>query len=321
MKNSTIKIYNFMKLKKVFSFLSLFLIIASFVLISTRGLNMGVDFKGGTLIQLQYKEKPPIDAVRSIISGDDMFGSSTVSKFGNNNEITVKTIVSSSNVANDLNSYVKNILKDTGSFEIRRIDMVGPKVGEELTKNGLLSMFLALLSIFIYVYFRFEWKFSLSSIIPLFHDIIITLGFLSLFKIEVNLDVLAALLTIIGYSLNDTIIIFDRIRENVVKVKNNLNEIIDFSISSTLSRTLITSLTTLLVVIALTLFGGDIIKPFAITLLMGIIIGTYSSIYVASSGLTYLNFDVDSYKKMMKTKEERRKEKEKLRNQFENGIV
>jgi len=321
MKNSTIKIFNFMKLKNTFTLLSLFLIISSFILLGTRGLNMGVDFNGGTLIQLQYKDKPVIEKVRQIIAKDSTFGSSTVSKFGNNNEITIKTIVSSNNVANDLNSYIKNILKETGEFEIRRIDMVGPKVGEELTKNGLLSMFLALLSIFIYVYFRFEWKFSLSSIIPLFHDIIITMGLLSLFRIEVNLDVLAALLTIIGYSLNDTIIIFDRIRENVVKVKDNLDNIINYSISSTLSRTLITSLTTLLVVISLTLFGGDIIKPFSITLLMGIIIGTYSSIYVASSGLTYLKFDVKNYTAMMNEKDRQRKEKDKLRNQFENGVV
>jgi preprotein translocase subunit SecF len=321
MKNSTIKIFNFMKFKNTFTLLSLFLIISSFVLLGTRGLNMGVDFNGGTLIQLQYKDKPVIENVRKIIVKDETFGSSTISKFGNNNEITIKTIVSSNNVANDLNSYIKDILKETGDFEIRRIDMVGPKVGEELTKNGLLSMFLALLSIFIYVYFRFEWKFSLSSIIPLFHDIIITMGLLSLFKIEVNLDVLAALLTIIGYSLNDTIIIFDRIRENVVKVKDNLDNIINYSISSTLSRTLITSLTTLLVVISLTLFGGDIIKPFSITLLMGIIIGTYSSIYVASSGLTYLKFDIKNYTMVMNEKEKQRKEKDKLRNQFENGIV
>lgn len=315
------KIYNFMGKKVTFGIFSLILILLSFASIATKGINWGVDFAGGTVVQLKYNKTADLNEIRDKINSSGILGSAAVTKFGSDREIVIKGKSSSSKVNNDLGKEIKNILKDTGTFEIRRIDMVGPKVGDELREKGLMAVSLALLGILIYVAFRFEWKFAISSIIPLFHDIIITIGMISVFQIEVNLDVLAGILTIVGYSLNDTIIVFDRIREWLGHKIDDLNEVINQAVSNTLSRTTLTSLTTFFVVLTLFLFGGEIINPFSFTLLVGIVVGTYSSIFIASPSLIAFKFDVKQYKENMALKEKRRKEKERLRAQFEDGMI
>ncbi len=229
---------------------------------------------------------------------------------------------SSKNVKQDIGDVVRKQLAGTGNFEIRRVDIVGPKVGSELREKGLMAMFLAIASILIYVAFRFEWRFAVASIMALVHDVSIALGAISLFSIDVNLDVLAALLTLLGYSLNDTIIVFDRIREGIVKSKeSDLAAIINESITKTLSRTTLTSLTTFFVVLTLFLFGGEIIHAFSFTMLVGIIVGTYSSIFVASPILMWLGFDVKNYRAKLAEKAKREAEKEKMRAQYEGGMV
>jgi preprotein translocase subunit SecF len=200
--------------------------------------------------------------------------------------------------------------------------MVGPKVGNALQEKGLMALSLALIVILMYVSYRFEWRFAIASILALIHDISIALGAIVLFSIDVNLDILAAILTILGYSLNDTIIVFDRIREGVQTSKENqLNEVVNESVSRTLSRTTLTSLTTFFVVLTLYLFGGEIISGFSFTLLVGIVVGTYSSIFVASSFLVQLNFSISNYRESEALKLKRQQEKDRMRAQFEQGIV
>ena len=321
---NNIKIFNFMKYKYLFGILSLFLIIISIYNITIKQLNYGVDFAGGTLIQIKYNNNNiQIEKIRKKLKEEKEFKSVSVTKFGNNNEFIIKMQLTNSNLKNKINKKLKKVLKDTGLFEIRRVDMVGPKVGAELKEKGIKATIFALIGILIYIIIRYELIFSVSSVIPLFHDVIITLGFISILNIEINLDVLAAILTIIGYSLNDTIIIFDRIKETIItQVKEKeLNKIINYAISSTLTRTLITSLTTFFVIFTLYIYGGEIIKPFAITLLIGIIVGTYSSIYIASSSLIFLKFDILQYRKKIEQKKKKEKEKEQLRTKYANGIL
>jgi preprotein translocase subunit SecF len=206
--------------------------------------------------------------------------------------------------------------------DIRRVDIVGAKVGNELKEKGLKAFFFAIAGILIYVAIRFEWRFAVASVLALFHDTIISMGAVSFFNIEVNLDVLAAILTLMGYSLNDTIVVFDRIREQVLASKeNDLAKIINEAVSMTLSRTVLTSLTTFFVVLTLFLFGGEIIKPFSFTLLVGIIVGTYSSIFIASPLLIWLGFKVDDFRKKLSEKEKRKREKEKMRQMYQGGVV
>jgi len=200
--------------------------------------------------------------------------------------------------------------------------MVGPKIGGELREKGLKATLFAIIGILIYLTFRFEWRFALASVIALVHDVSIALGAIALFQVPFNLDILAAVLTILGYSLNDTIIVFDRIREGIEKAKSYvLSDIIDESVTKTLSRTTLTSLTTFFVVLVLYLFGGEILKGFSFTLLVGVVVGTYSSIFIASPILMWLGFSVKDYKQSLADKKKREIEKEKLRNQFEQGIV
>jgi len=315
--------YQFMKNRQYFNFLSILLMVSSIIILSVKGLNYGVDFKGGTLIQVKYLDKKaPLQEVREIFENNKNFKSPSITKFGNDYEMTIKTIIVNQKLNQNINTTIYEILKKTGKISIERVDMVGAKVGSELRDNGLLALSLSLLAIFIYLFFRFEVIFSISAILPLFHDVLITLGIISLLNIEVNLDVLAAVLTIIGYSLNDTIIIFDRIREFITSSKEKvLTTIIDNSINSTLSRTLITSLTTLFVVGSLTIFGSKIIFPFAITLFIGIIIGTYSSIYVAASSLISFKFNIIKFRNHLEEKERNRREREKNRALYENGVI
>ena len=316
------KIYNFMGKRVPFLAFSSFLVIASIILIFTKGLHLGIDFSGGTLIQVQYTKEAPIPQIREILKKTAKFEKAVVTKFGSNSEIIIKIPTSTTALGKDIGDEVRTILKSTGEYKIRRVDMVGPKVGNALREKGLMALALALIVILAYVSFRFEWRFAVASILALVHDISIALGAISLFQIDVNLDILAAILTILGYSLNDTIIVFDRIREGVATSKENqLDKVINESVSATLSRTTLTSLTTFFVVLTLYLFGGEIISGFSFTLLVGVVVGTYSSIFIAASFLVQLNFSISNYRAMQAEKEKRAKEKDRLRAQFEQGTV
>jgi len=311
-----------MSKSKRFGLLSVAALILSIGLILSKGFNYGIDFAGGTLIQVQYEGKAPIDKVRNAIDTDKAYEGATVTFFGGEDEVVIKTKMSSKNLGEDIGDKVRVLLKDTGKFEVRRVDMVGAKVGSELREQGLMAMLLAIIGILIYVSFRFEWRFAVASVMALLHDVTIAMGMIVLFNIEVNLDILAALLTILGYSLNDTIIVFDRIREGIRTIKDpDLAGIIDESVSRTLSRTTLTSLTTFFVVFTLWMFGGEIIHGFGFTLLVGIIVGTYSSIFVASPILMWLGFSVGGFREKEAEKLKREKEKEKMRAMYEKGTI
>ena len=316
------KIIDFMSRSKLFIMISLAMILASYAILFTKGLNYGIDFAGGTLIQVKYEGPAPIKKIREALKKDPAFASASVTEFGSPDEVVIKIRTSSKSVSTDIGDKVRNLLKETGTFEVRRVDMVGPKVGSELREKGLMAMLISILVILIYVSFRFEWRFALASIFALVHDVSIALGAIALFNIDVNLDILAAILTILGYSLNDTIIVFDRIREGIQKSKvYDLFQIINESITKTLSRTTLTSLTTFFVVLTLFLFGGEIIHGFSFTMLVGVVVGTYSSIFIASPMLKWLGFDVSDYKRKLAEKERLRLEKEKMRKEFEGGVV
>ena len=316
------KIYDFMGKSKFFITLSLILVLASYVILFTRGLHYGIDFAGGTLVQLKYEKSAPIKKIREDLKKDPIFKNASITEFGSPNEVVIRFSTSSSSVGVDIGDKVRELLKNTGKFKVRRVDMVGPKVGNELREKGLMAMVLSIIAILIYVAFRFEWRFGLAAILALVHDVSISLGFVSLFQIDVNLDILAAILTIMGYSLNDTIIVFDRIREGIKEAKvMDLFSVINESVTKTLSRTTLTSLTTFFVVLTLYLFGGEIIKGFSFTLLIGIIVGTYSSIFVASPLLKWLGFSIEDFRKKEAEKEKRRREKEKIRQMYEGGVV
>jgi preprotein translocase subunit SecF len=318
---SSNKIYDFMSKRNLFISISLIFIIGSIVLIFTKGFNWGIDFKGGTVVQVQFQKQAPVKEIRELLS--KKYEGVSVTNFGSPQEVIIKFPVKAKNsVTKDMGDKVEEILKPLGKFEIRRVDIVGAKVGGELTEKGIKALLFAIIGVLIYVAFRFEWTFAVASIFALIHDLTISIGFVSLFNIDVNLDVLAALLTILGYSLNDTIVVFDRIREEIVESKErNLGALINSAVSQTLSRTTLTSLTTFFVVLTLFMFGGEIIKPFSFTLLVGIIAGTYSSIFIASPLLIWLGFKVDDFRKNLAEKEKRRREKEKLRQQFEQGVM
>jgi preprotein translocase subunit SecF len=315
------KTYDFMSKRNLFISISLFFIISSFVLMFTKGFNWGIDFKGGTVVQVRFENKAPLAQIRELLA--KKYEGVSVTNFGSDKEVIIKFPVKVKNsVTKDMGDTIAKILKPLGKFEVRRVDIVGAKVGGELTEKGIKALAFAIIGILIYVAFRFEWTFAVASVLALVHDITISLGFVSLFNIDVNLDVLAALLTILGYSLNDTIVVFDRIREEIVTTKErDLASLINSSVSKTLSRTTLTSLTTFFVVLTLFLFGGDIIKPFSFTLLVGVVVGTYSSIFIASPLLIWLGFKIDDFRKNLAEKEKRRREKEKLRQQFEQGVM
>jgi preprotein translocase subunit SecF len=297
-------------------------VILSLGIILTKGFNYGIDFAGGTLIQVQYEGKAPISEIRKVIDAEKSYEGATVTFFGSEDEVVIRTKMSSKALGEDVADKVRTLLKDTGNFEVRRVDMVGAKVGSELREQGLMAMVLAIIGILIYVSFRFEWRFAVASVLALLHDISIAMGMIVLFNVEVNLDILAAMLTLLGYSLNDTIIVFDRIREGIRTIKDpDLSVIIDESVTRTLSRTTLTSLTTFFVILMLYLFGGEIIKGFSFTLLVGIIVGTYSSIFVASPILMWLGFSVGGFREKEAAKLKREKDKEKMRAMYENGTI
>ncbi|MCG7948854.1 MAG: protein translocase subunit SecF, partial [Candidatus Thiodiazotropha taylori] len=264
-------------------FSSALLLIAIGAIIA-RGLNLGIDFTGGTLVEVKYPEAIELAVVREALDKDG-FSEAVVQHFGTPQEVLVRLAPQEGMESAELSDRAFRAMQGINSeAELRRVEFVGPQVGEELTEKGGLAMLYALIGILIYVGLRFEYRFAVGSVIALIHDVLITVGFFALFHVEFDLPVLAAVLAVIGYSLNDTIVVFDRIRENFRKMrKGETVEIINTSVKQTLSRTLITSGTTLLVLIALFLFGGEIIHGFALALIVGVVIGTYSSIYVASS--------------------------------------
>lgn len=316
------KTFDFMSKKIISLFISLTLVLASYAILATKGLNYGIDFAGGTVIQVKYDKAAPINEMRELISTNELFSGASISEFGSVDEVVIRVRTSSSSVTSDMGDVAREVLKGSGNFEIRRVDIVGPKVGNELREKGIMAMVLAIIGILFYVSFRFEWRFALASVVALIHDVSIAMGAISLFAIEVNLDILAAMLTILGYSLNDTIIVFDRIREGINKIKSFLlSEVINESVTRTLSRTTLTSLTTFFVVLTLWMWGGEIIHGFGFTLLVGIIVGTYSSIFVASPVLIWLGFDIKAFRTKLSNKEKRKVEKERMRAQFEQGTL
>ena len=280
---------NFNKFYKLFNIISLILVIASILLLFFKGLNFGVDFKGGTLIELRTNDKQVnITTLRDSFNNMNL-GDVNIKKFGNDDDYLIK--IEKKDTTNNL---IETIKKDLSlsigdTFNFRRVENVGPKVSSELLKSGIIAIALSLAAMLFYIWIRFEWQFSLGAILALFHDVIITLGLFSLFNLEINLSIVAAVLTIVGYSMNDTVVIYDRVRENLRKFSDiKIDELTNISINETLSRTIITSVTTLLALVSIYLFGGEILKGFSLAMIMGVVFGTYSSIYIANPILVKL---------------------------------
>jgi len=278
--------YNFSSKFKPANILSIILFILSVIFIAFKGLNYGIDFKGGTLIELR-SINADVSSIRNSLN-DMKLGDVNVKKFGKEGDFLIKVEEQRDN--NNLIPKIKQKLSDSLNSEInfRRVENVGPKVSAELLQSGIIAITLSLAAMLFYIWIRFEWQFSLGSIVALVHDVILTLGVFSALSIEVNLSIVAAVLTIVGYSMNDTVVIFDRIRENLLKFSRiGIGEISDISINETLSRTMITSLTTLLAVVSIFVLGGEILKGFSFAMILGVIVGTYSSIFIASPVLSY----------------------------------
>ena len=289
---------NFNKFYKLFNLISLGLVVASILLLFFKGLNFGVDFKGGTLIELRSNDKNiNVTSLRQSFSKMNL-GDFNVKKFGNENDFLIK-IEKKDTSANAIEIIKKDLTSSIGgSFNFRRVENVGPKVSAELLKSGVIAIALSLAAMLFYIWIRFEWQFSLGAILALFHDVIITLGLFSLFSLEINLSIVAAVLTIVGYSMNDTVVIYDRVRENLRKFSDiKIFELTNISINETLSRTIITSITTLLALVSIYLFGGEVLKGFSLAMIMGVVFGTYSSIYIANPILVKLRV---SQKTMLK---------------------
>jgi preprotein translocase subunit SecF len=281
---------------KIFNFLSLILIIISIGSIIYKGLNFGVDFKGGTLIELRAENSEiGIGDLRHSFLEMNL-GDVNVKKFGKENDFLIKIEGNDKNKENFIEDIKIHLSKDIGNnFSFRRVEDVGPKVSGELLKSGLIAIVLSLSAMLIYIWIRFEWQFSLGAIVALVHDVIVTIGFFSILEFEINLSIVAAVLTIVGYSMNDTVVIFDRVRENLKKyTSKTINEISNLSINETLSRTIITSLTTLLALLSIFFFGGEILKGFSFAMILGVIFGTYSSIFIANPILIRLKVNQKS---------------------------
>ena len=280
---------NFNKFYKLFNLISVSLVTISILLLFFKGLNFGVDFKGGTLIELRANDsKITVISLRDSFSNMNL-GDINIKKFGNENDFLIK-IEKKDTSANAIEIIKKDLTSSIGgSFNFRRVENVGPKVSSELLKSGVIAIALSLAAMLFYIWIRFEWQFSLGAILALFHDVIITLGLFSLFNLEINLSIVAAVLTIVGYSMNDTVVIYDRVRENLRKFSDiKIFELTNISINETLSRTIITSATTLLALVSIYLFGGEILKGFSLAMIMGVVFGTYSSIYIANPILVKL---------------------------------
>ena len=280
---------NFNKFYKLFNLISVFFVTISVILLLFKGLNFGVDFKGGTLIELRTTDKQiNISTLRQSFNKMNL-GDVNVKKFGNEIDFLIK-FEKKDIKPNTIEIIKKDLTLSIGnSFNFRRVENVGPKVSSELLKSGVIAIAMSLAAMLFYIWIRFEWQFSLGAILALFHDVIITLGVFSLFSLEINLSIVAAILTIVGYSMNDTVVIFDRVRENLRKFSDvKIFELTNISINETLSRTIITSVTTLLALISIYLFGGEILRGFSLAMILGVIFGTYSSIYIANPILVRL---------------------------------
>ncbi|HSR62441.1 MAG TPA: protein translocase subunit SecF [Gammaproteobacteria bacterium] len=273
----------FMGQRNIAFALSAVLIIASIISLATKGLNFGIDFTGGTLVEVSYPGPVDLDNIRSSLQVSE-FSDASVQYFGSSSDVLIRLAPREGLNSADISSEVLRHLRSAGDeVNMRRVEFVGPQVGDELKEDGGLAMLYALIGILIYISLRFQMRFSIGAIAALVHDVMITIGIFSILQLDFDLSVLAAVLAVIGYSLNDTIVVFDRIRENFRKMRDNKPaEVINGSLNQTLSRTLMTSLTTMLVLAALFYFGGEIIHSFSFALIIGVLIGTYSSIYVAS---------------------------------------
>ena len=285
-----IKSINFNKYFKVLNVFSISLIMISLFLLFFKGLNYGVDFKGGTLIELRtVSSEINVSNLRNSLSKMNL-GDINVKKFGDQNDFLIKVEKKEDTKKNLVEEIKENLSESFNEdFNFRRVENVGPKVSAELLKSGIIAIGLSLAAMLFYIWIRFEWQFSLGAIIALFHDVILTLGIFSLFNFEINLSIVAAVLTIVGYSMNDTVVIFDRVRENLKKYADiKIFDLTNLSINETLSRTIITSATTLLALLSIFIFGGEILKGFSLAMILGVIFGTYSSIYIANPILIFL---------------------------------
>lgn len=281
------KTINFMGFRRVTQVFSIMLVLASIISLSVQGLNFGLDFTGGTLVEVVYDEPADLQSIRAALNENNYLGAQVVN-FGSDQDVLIRL---PQNNSSDLGNKVLAVLTENfaHNIELKRIEFVGPQVGEELREQGGLGLLFAILGVMLYVAIQFQFKFSVGAVVALIHDVVITLGLFSILQLDFDLTVLAALLAVIGYSLNDTIVVFDRIRENFRIVRRaSPTEIINQSLSQTLGRTIMTSITTLLVLLSLFFFGGDIIHGFAMALIFGVLIGTYSSIFVAASMLLSL---------------------------------
>ena len=282
--------FDIMGLRKPATILSAALLIISIIALVIRGLNFGIDFTGGYIVEAGFEQAAELQPIREALESNG-FGGAIVQHFGTSTEVLVRLIPTEGLTGAKVNTEVDRVLGEVGqgSVTMRRVEFVGPQVGEELREQGGLAVLIALAAIVVYIWLRFEKKFSVGAVAALVHDVIITLGFFAITQINFDLSVLAAILAVIGYSLNDTIVVFDRIRENFKAIRKKMPvEVMNISINQTLSRTIITSLTTLLVLLALYLLGGESINSFAIALIIGVVVGTYSSIYVASTAVLNL---------------------------------
>ena len=296
-----LKNINFVSKFKKANYISIFIFFISILFITFKGLNYGIDFKGGPLIELRADKSIEISSIRDILKNMNL-GDINVKKFGKEGDFLIKVEQKKSNNSN-LIPQIKEKLSDNlnSNIDFRRVENVGPKVSAELLESSIIAISLALAAMLFYIWIRFEWQFSLGSIIALSHDVIITLGIFSLLSLEINLSIIAAVLTIVGYSMNDTVVIYDRIRENLFKyTKISISDVSNLSINETLSRTIITSITTLLALLSIFILGGEILRGFSFAMILGVIIGTYSSIFVASPILKFFKV---SYKTLEKEEE------------------
>ena len=293
----------FNKYYKRLGFISIILVITSLSLLFFKGLNYGVDFKGGTLIEVRIENSNhSISKVRDVFNKSNL-PNLTVKNFGNEMDYIVKFQKQNLNDPEFINNLKKEVSKSFSGINFRRVENVGPKVSSELLKSGIIAITLSLAAMLFYIWIRFEWQFSLGAIAALFHDVIITLGIFSFLSLEINLSIVAAVLTIVGYSMNDTVVIFDRVRDNLKKYSEiNIFDLTNQSINETLSRTVLTSVTTLLALLSIFFLGGEILRGFSFAMILGVIIGTYSSIYIANPILVKLNVNQNT---ILKKEEEK----------------
>lgn len=316
------KVYNILDNGKIFFITSIVVFFIAIGLIFTKGLSLGIDFAGGTVVQVKYEGTPPVEDIRQRLAKNELFSHATVTPFGSDGEIVIKSPATADKIQQDVSDVIKEVLQGSGNFEVRKVDMVGPKAGNELRVKGLTAFILALGVILLSVTIRYDIRFAFAGVIALLHDIVITVGAVSLFAIDVNIETIAAVLTILGYSIHDTIIVFDRVREYIKDSKEtDFREIINEAVSRTLSRTILTSLTVFFVILTLYVFGGEIMHGFSFPMLVGVMVGTYSSVFVAAQLVIWTGFDVSKYRAKEAEKIKNEQEKARTRAMYEKGTV